>query len=923
MSAASAGQLKIKGNGYTGAIALDDSAMHIYHNSNSRSLVLGTNETARLTISGSGGATFSSSLTVNSNFLLYSTGSNDAYLNADARDQGNGARMHRFNRDNANSAYLPYYENWFDGDSYHSIGVESNKWRINTGLQVAGSINFSGISQNAYVGLMPETDQNLMLGTGSGSEPRIYLKGTGNGQSDAGDIFIAAGSGGTLIFQTPPTSVGTITIQNSSPVLILDDNNATNSTNQTGYISYKLNGTENGYVGYGSSSTDLFYVAGVASVAIRAGGVNQIIASSTGVTIAGDLTVNGTTTTLNTATLDVEDKNITLNYGTGNTNTSADGAGITIQDAVSSGTDASIEWDSPTDTFNFSHGVNVTGALTSDSLAVDGTAVFDTDTGSSPLQLNRLGTTTGHTQSLEMWVDDANAVFRSEQDETGRYGGFQFVGRHNGADKARYLIESTGGDHYWYANNGNADMHYDATNRRLGIGVINPTDALDVAGTINTNSHGDSSQWNTAYGWGDHASAGYITGVTAGAGLTGGGSSGAVTVAMDWAASDTFTGTYSLVWNASNVPYTASWLQVRGSDDTLLTRNITATGNISSDGLEIKDGEGLRLKGGYRSDTIEGTYYNWFQTGGGTDTSTWWKVCDVTIGTGLYKALALHIRLKSQHGNFGSTEQVVFSDYTAFFPRSGGTQDDNGTPRLTGYDTANHELRIYKTGTGVYQLQSRMKQNYRDLIAEIQVLSTNGGSVTVPSSGTAGTTSGGTAYTAAAPTINSSPEYYMGKTKVSELKQGDNTIVDTIGRIYSGNNGTISSPSISRGTDTNTGFYFPAGDQIGIVTGGVEQARIVSNSFKIGNAGADTDARLAVHGTTTSPNLSSTTPSGYTAVFGNSDVAYGTLFATDGTGRGYIQQRRTNNTTTYPLVLQPHGSGVAFNTGSCCSKSFL
>jgi len=51
-------------------------------------------------------------------------------------------------------------------------------------------------------------------------------------------------------------------------------------------------------------------------------------------TITGDLTVNGTTTTLNTATLDVEDKNITLNYGAGDTSSTADGAGITIQDAV-------------------------------------------------------------------------------------------------------------------------------------------------------------------------------------------------------------------------------------------------------------------------------------------------------------------------------------------------------------------------------------------------------------------------------------------------------------------------------------------------------------------------------------------------------------------------------------------------------------
>ena len=34
-------------------------------------------------------------------------------------------------------------------------------------------------------------------------------------------------------------------------------------------------------------------------------------------TVTGDLTVQGTTTTLNTATLQVEDKNITLNYSTG------------------------------------------------------------------------------------------------------------------------------------------------------------------------------------------------------------------------------------------------------------------------------------------------------------------------------------------------------------------------------------------------------------------------------------------------------------------------------------------------------------------------------------------------------------------------------------------------------------------------------
>jgi len=76
-------------------------------------------------------------------------------------------------------------------------------------------------------------------------------------------------------------------------------------------------------------------------------------------TLTGDLTVNGTTTSLNTNTLDVEDKNITLNYSTGDSSASADGSGITIQDAVDASTDATILWDAANDQFDFSHGITL------------------------------------------------------------------------------------------------------------------------------------------------------------------------------------------------------------------------------------------------------------------------------------------------------------------------------------------------------------------------------------------------------------------------------------------------------------------------------------------------------------------------------------------------------------------------------------
>ena len=76
-------------------------------------------------------------------------------------------------------------------------------------------------------------------------------------------------------------------------------------------------------------------------------------------TVTGDLTVQGTTTTVNSATLDVADKNITVNYASGDSSSTADGAGITIQDAVDANTDATILWDQTNSEFDFSHDINL------------------------------------------------------------------------------------------------------------------------------------------------------------------------------------------------------------------------------------------------------------------------------------------------------------------------------------------------------------------------------------------------------------------------------------------------------------------------------------------------------------------------------------------------------------------------------------
>jgi len=55
-----------------------------------------------------------------------------------------------------------------------------------------------------------------------------------------------------------------------------------------------------------------------------------------------------------------------------------------------------------------------------------------------------------------------------------------------------------------------AEMYYNNTNGYVGIGLTHPLSLFHVNGVI-TAAGGNSNNWNTAFGWGDHALAGYDT----------------------------------------------------------------------------------------------------------------------------------------------------------------------------------------------------------------------------------------------------------------------------------------------------------------------------------------------------------------------------------------------------------------------------
>ena len=225
-----------------------------------------------------------------------------------------------------------------------------------------------------------------------------------------------------------------------------------------------------------STSSGALVVAGGAGIA-----ENLYVGGNT--VISGDLTVAGTSVTLNTTDLNVEDKNITLNYHASNdTSASAGGAGITIQDAVDASNDASILWNATNDEFDFSHAITVPSTLTLTSNAPR-IFLYEADT----TDLNTALFSSGGKFTIRTTTDDdATRTTRLEVD-------------HNNGNISSYNAAGTDVKLFWDASAESLSIGVtgSSTDRRFQISstspqtattqygiVANPTMSNDVTGSI-------------------------------------------------------------------------------------------------------------------------------------------------------------------------------------------------------------------------------------------------------------------------------------------------------------------------------------------------------------------------------------------------------------------------------------------------------
>ena len=243
---------------------------------------------------------------------------------------------------------------------------------VKNGLSVGEDISVSGsVTSNL------QFDNSVEAQFGTNSDLQIY--------SDGVNSYVKE------------TGAGALVLQSAGPAIVLEETDGTNMilANTGGAVtlyhagSPKLETTTTG-VDITGNAVLTGELRGPASFVIDPAAVGD----NTGeVVIKGDLTVEGTQTTVNSTTLDVVDKNITLNHGSGDTSASADGAGITIQDAVNASTDATILWNTTNDRFDFSHPVSITGNLNAsgDIIGSSSLQIFRSAAGAASVLLQRNG----------------------------------------------------------------------------------------------------------------------------------------------------------------------------------------------------------------------------------------------------------------------------------------------------------------------------------------------------------------------------------------------------------------------------------------------------------------------------------------------------------------------------------------------------
>lgn len=232
----------------------------------------------------------------------------------------------------------------------------------------------------------PSSLENAELAFNEVDDILYYGKGTGGVGGSATTVEAIAGSGAYLTLSTAQTVTGNKTFSGTVSVATPTSNAhaATKSYVDGAVANVTLSGTSNQIAVNGTTIS-------LASSIVTPGSL----------TVTGDLVVQGNTTTLNTATLVVEDKNILLANVASPDDTTADGAGISVLGT----TTKTFNWVDATDAWTSSEHLNL---LSGKAFYINGSSVLNATTLGSSV-VNSSLTSVG-TISTGVWQGTAVGV---------------------------------------------------------------------------------------------------------------------------------------------------------------------------------------------------------------------------------------------------------------------------------------------------------------------------------------------------------------------------------------------------------------------------------------------------------------------------------------------------------------------------------
>jgi len=247
-------------------------------------------------------------------------------------------------------------------DATGAISVTANTYdAYGSSSTVAGNLSTHTSATEAHgaTGAVVGTTNTQTLTNKTLTSPVI----TGAVFNDGSVVFEGATADAheTTLAVTDPTADRTITLPDATGTVALTANKlsdfaATSSSELAGVISDE---TGTGALVFANTPTLVTPNIGAAT--------------GTSLVLSGDLTVNGSTTTINSVTITVDDKNIELGSVASPTDAGADGGGLTLKGA----TDKTFNWVDATDAWTSSENMNL---LTGKVYEINGTSVLSGST---------------------------------------------------------------------------------------------------------------------------------------------------------------------------------------------------------------------------------------------------------------------------------------------------------------------------------------------------------------------------------------------------------------------------------------------------------------------------------------------------------------------------------------------------------------